>query len=166
MPIEVKLSDVIDAVDGAMDEHAFYLDKRSGEIVLVTDEDIALAENEELMLEAPEWQQESIATAREVLSDSENLLRLPDKFDVNEYKIMEEFCLAQDNRGLSDELLRLIKGSGAFRRFRNAVRDRDIEQDWYDFKRRALERIAIEWLEENGIAYIRDDVIGASGSTA
>ncbi len=166
MPIEVKLSDVIEALDSAMDEQAYYLDKRSGEIVLVTDDDIAAAENEELIIESPEWQQESIAAAGEVLNDSENLLPLPDNFEINEYRIMEEFCLALDNRHVGSELHRLIKGSGAFRRFRNAISEREIEQDWYDFKHRALERIAIEWLEENEIAYTRDDVIDASEATA
>jgi Uncharacterised protein family (UPF0158) len=162
MPIEVKLSDVIDALDSAMDEHAYYLDKRSGEIVLVTDDDIAAAENEELMLAAPDWQRESISHAREVLNDSENLLPLPDKFEIHEYRIMEEFCLALDDRHLGSELHRLIKGSGAFRRFRNAIRERNVEQDWYDFKQRALEQIAIEWLKENGIPYSRDGAIDLS----
>lgn len=166
MPIEVKLSDVIEALDSAMDEHAYYLDRRSGEIVLVTDDDISAAENEELMLEAPDWQRESIAKAREVLNDSGDLLPLPDKFEIHEYRIMEEFCLALDNRQVGSELHRLIKGSGAFRRFKDAVRERDIEQDWYDFKHRALEQIAIEWLEENGIPYTREDVIDASEATA
>jgi hypothetical protein len=166
MPIEVKLNDVIEALESVMDEHAYYIDKRSGEIVLVTDDDIAAAENEELRLESPDWQQESIANAREVLNFSENLLPLPDKFEIHEYRIMEEFCLALDNRHLGSELHRLIKGSGAFRRFRNAVRERDIEQDWYDFKQRALERIAIQWLEEKGLSYTRDEVIDASEATA
>lgn len=165
MPIEAKLSDVIEALESTMDEHAYYIDKRSGEIILVTDDDIATAENEELMLEVPDWQQTSIANAREVLNDSENLLPLPDKFKIHEYRIMEEFCLALDNRHVGSELHRLIKGSGAFRRFRNAIREREIEQDWYDFKHRAIEQIAIHWLDENGLSYTRDDVIDASEAT-
>lgn len=166
MPIEVKLSDVIEALDSAMDEHAYYLDKRSGEIVLVTDDDIAAAENEELMLASPEWQQESIANAHEALNDSKNLLPLPDKFEIHEYRIMEEFCLALDNRQVGAELHRLIKGSGAFRRFKNAVCEMGIDDAWFDFKRRALEQIAIDWLEENGLPYSRDDVIDATEATA
>lgn len=166
MPVEVKLSDVIQALDGAMDEQTYYLDKRTGEIVFVTDDDITVAENDELLPEAPEWQQESIANAREVLSDSENLLPLPDKFDVNEYKIMEEFCLSLDNRDVGSELHRLIKGSGAFRRFKNAIHEMGVEKLWYEFKANALEEIAIDWLEENGLAYTRDDVIDASEATA
>lgn len=36
MPIEVKLPDVIDALESAMEEHAYYLDKRRCEIILIT----------------------------------------------------------------------------------------------------------------------------------
>jgi hypothetical protein len=165
MPIEVKLNDVIDTLESAMDEHAYYFDKRSGEIVMVTDDDIAVAENEGLMLETPDWQQESIAKAREVLDDSGDFLPLPDKFEIHEYRIMEEFCLALENRQAGSELHRLIKGSGAFRRFRNAIREMGVDDVWYKFKQRALEEIATEWLEENGIPYTRDDVIDASETT-
>jgi len=51
----------------------------------------------------------------------------------------------------------LIKGSGAFRRFKNAIHEKGIEKAWYEFRSEALEKIAIEWLEENGISYSRND---------
>ena len=38
MPLPVKLKDVVDALEAAGDEHTHYLDKRTGEIVLVTNE--------------------------------------------------------------------------------------------------------------------------------
>lgn len=166
MTIAVKLDDVIEALDGAMDEAAFYLDKRSGEIVIVTDDDMAAAENEEFRRSSPDWQQASISNAREILDDSKDFLPLPEKFDVNEYGLMEEFCLTQGHQETGKELLGLIKGSGAFRRFKNAIHDMQIEADWYEFKRQALEQIAIEWLEQNDIAYTRNDAIDASGPPA
>ena len=155
MTIALKLEDVVEALDGAMDEAAFYLDRRSGEIVVVTDDDIATAEDEELLNSAPEWQRASISNAREILDDSKDFLPLPEKFDVNEYGLMEEFCLTLGHQEIGKELLRLIKGSGAFRRFKSAIHDMRIEADWYEFKRHALEQIAIEWLEQNDIAYTR-----------
>jgi hypothetical protein len=90
------------------------------------------------------------------------LLRLknswkPDEFDINEYKIMEDFCVTSQDHQVGLELLQLIKGSGAFRRFKNAIRELGVESAWYEFKRKALEKIAIEWLEENEISYIKDD---------
>ena len=160
--MRVKLNQVVEALESAMEEHAHYLDKRTGEIILLTSEDLQAAEQDDLISEYPDWQRESILKAREVLKESEAFAQLPDQFDVHEYKIMENFCLAFEDRQVGQDLLRRIKGSGAFRRFKNAINSMGIENAWYEFKRSELERIAIEWLEENEIPYTRDDVIDVS----
>ena len=165
MSPSVKLNDVIEALESAGDEHAHYLDKRTGEIVLITDEDMKAAEEDELISEYPDWQRDSIMKAREVLSDSQQFIELPNQFDVREYQIMEDFCQAFEDRRAGDELLRLIKGNGAFRRFKNAIHEIGVEKAWYEFKRSALEKIAIEWLEENETPYSRDETIDISAAT-
>jgi hypothetical protein len=157
MSLSVRLDDVVEALESAGDEHAHYLDKRTGEIVLVTDEDMKAAEADDLISEYPDWQRHSILKAREVLRDSEQFIQLPDRFDVHEYKIMEDFCLSLEDGQVGGELLRLIKGSGAFRRFKNAIDEMDIDKAWYEFKQSALEEIAIEWLDEHQVPYSRDD---------
>jgi len=160
--MRVTLNEVVEALESAMEEHAHYLDKRTGEIILLTSEELQAAEENDLISEYPDWQRESILKAREVLKESEAFAQLPDQFDVHEYKIMENFCLTLEDRQVGQDLLRRIKGSGAFRRFKNAINSMGIENAWYEFKRSELERIAIEWLEENEIPYTRDDVIDVS----
>ncbi len=149
--MRVTLNEVVEALESAMEEHAYYLDKRTGEIVRLTSEDLQAAEENDLISEYPDWQRESILKAREVLKESEAFAQLPDQFDVHEYKIMENFCLTLEDRQVGQDLLRRIKGSSAFRRFKNAINSMGIENAWYEFKRSELERIAIEWLEENEI---------------
>jgi hypothetical protein len=99
MPSRVKLDDVIEAFESAGEEHSHYLDKRTGDIVLITNEEIGAAEEDELISEYPEWQRESILKAREILK-SEHFIALPDQFEIHEYKIMEDFCLEIQNRGV------------------------------------------------------------------
>lgn len=77
------------------------------------------------------------------------------KFEINEYNIMERFCLSMENRELSDTMYYLIKGKGAFGRFEYNIQKYNIEKDSYKFRREALEIIAIEWCEGNGIDYER-----------
>src|SRR5438132_2239125 len=122
MASQVKLDGVVEALESAGDEHSFYLDKRTGEIVLITNGEMEAAEEDELISEYPDWQRESILKAREIIK-SEDFVALPDQFDIHEYKIMEDFCLAFEDRQVGDELLRLIKGSGAFGRFKNAIHE-------------------------------------------
>lgn len=162
MPLPVKLHDVIEAMDAAGEEHSQYLDKRTGEIFMVTNEEMEAADEEmeaeedEPLSEYPDWQRETILKAREILK-SDDFVELPTQFDIDEYKIMEEFCLAFDDRQVGEQLLRQIKGSGAFRRFRNAIYSMGVEKAWYEFRRTEIEKLAIEWLEEKGIGYTRED---------
>src|SRR2546429_9287180 len=163
--MRVKLDDVIEALDSATEELTYYLDKRTGEIILLTSEDIQAAEDDELISEYSDWQRDSILKAREVLRDSEQFIPLPDQFEIHEYKIMEDFCRDFEDQQVGKELLRLIKGSGAFKRFKNAINEMGVDKAWYAFKQRELEKIAIEWLEENKIPYTREDAVDVSDAS-
>jgi Uncharacterised protein family (UPF0158) len=148
---------VVEALESAGEEHTYYLDKRTGEIVLLTSEELQAAEEDELISEYPDWQRDSVLKAREVFSDPQEFVQLPDLFDIHEYQIMETFCVEFEDRRTGQALLQLIKGSGAFRRFKNAIRELGAEDAWSEFKRSEFEKIAIEWLDGNGISYTRDD---------
>src|SRR5258708_19939209 len=118
MPTRVKLDDVIEALDTAGEDHSHYLDKRTGEIVLITNEEMDAAEEDELISEYPEWQRESILKAREILK-SEDFVALPDQFDIHEYQIMEDFSRQIQNRGIAATLPGLIKATSPSKRLTN-----------------------------------------------
>lgn len=147
----VKLSDVVDAMDMQSNSLRTYLHRQTGELVTISDEECDAVEDEHDLDNYPEWRQKAIQEAKQVLT-SDDFLRLPDQVKIHEYSIMEKFCYTLD-AGLNADMLELIRGSGAFRRFKNAIHRYDIADDWYRFKQTALEEIAAEWLEENGIAY-------------
>jgi hypothetical protein len=44
-----------------------------------------------------------------------------------------------------------IHGAGAFRSFKRAVRQHDIEPIWFKFRTAALKQIAIDWCKANRI---------------
>jgi hypothetical protein len=69
---------------------------------------------------------------------------------------MERLAESLANRAVSDELDAAIHGPVAFRRFKDAVHRLGITDEWYRFREAALEEIAIEFLEEHGIAYQRE----------
>ena len=164
MTVPVKFKDVVDAFDEGGDELSHYLYKRSGEIFLITVEEMSAAEEDEPLSDYPEWQQETILKAREIL-DSEDFVQLPSQFDINEYSIMERFANEYEDPRTSAELLRSLKGKGAFRRFKDTLIDLDIQDAWYEFRRQEFEQIAIEWLETEQIPFTRDDEI-AEASTS
>jgi hypothetical protein len=148
MKVTVSLKDVINEMDVVSDEHSAFLNRQTGELVTLSREELSAAEEDDDIVNYPEWQQEMIVKAREVIS-SDDYLPLPSKFDIHEYHIMEDFCYA-----VADDK---IRGSGAFRRFKDAIQMNGIEEDWYSFRQEALEKIAIDWLEANKIPYVKND---------
>ena len=165
MSLPVKLQDVLDALNEAGAEFSHYLDKRTGEIFMITDDDMLAAEEDESLSDYPDWQQENILKAKEIL-DSNDFVQLPTEFDIHEYSIMERFAQEYEDSRTSAELLRSIKGKGAYRRFKNTLFDLGIQDAWSDFRQREFEEIAVSWLEEENIPYTRqDDIVIDSDTT-
>jgi hypothetical protein len=152
--VVVSLHDVVEAMDVLGEEWTAYLNRKTGELVTVTEEERRLVEEEDGPEGVPDWQAEMLPKVREVL-ESEDFLALPGKFEIHEYRIMERFCLEFEDAGVREVLLRAIRGRGAFRRFKDVLHERGIAEAWYAYREQALEEIAVGWLEANGVAYRR-----------
>ena len=153
MAIRVKLDDIIEGLELQSDERYAFLDKRTGEVVSISDEEMQAAEDDEPIEDFPDWQQDLVRIAKEVVDETGDYIDLPTKFDIDEYSIMEKFCLSLDDSEMSDDLYSAIKGSGAFRRFKDAINEYNIADDWYKYRNDALKEIAIEWCRENDIEF-------------
>jgi len=117
----------------------------------VTEDDRALVEEGVADDDLPDWQREAMPKIREAL-ESDRFLALPDRFEVNEWAIMERFSQEQ-NPPARQTLLGAVHGSGAFRHFRGAVERLGLLQSWYRYREEAIEQIARDWLEEHKLAY-------------
>ncbi len=137
------------------DESHSYLNKTTGEVVLITDDNIEVVQSEEDWSDYQDWEQEELQQTKEVLG-SDDYIELPSKFDIHEYTIMERFCNSVENQRLRYELLSRIQGSGAFRRFKEAIYRNGIQDAWFRYKQEELEAIAINWLQANEIEYKAD----------
>jgi hypothetical protein len=151
---QVKLQSIIEELELQFEESRTFLNMETGEIIPVTSEDLRAAEEEEPFDHLPDWEQENRMIAIDVVENFENYLELPTKYDVNEYEIMENFCLTVSDQDKRDALLRAIKGKGAFRRFKDKIIDFDIEEQWYSFRDERFKEIAIEWCQGNNVNYI------------
>jgi len=161
MDIRVKLSDIIIGMECQSDDSSSYLNKNTGEIVMISDEELQAAEDGDSLEKYPEWQQEIIKIAQDILESYENYVALPSKFDIHEYRIMERFCLSIEDERISESLYYAIKGKGAFRRFKDGIYRFGVAEDWYKYRERAFTRIAKEWCETNAIEYIDDSTEAA-----
>jgi hypothetical protein len=171
MTIAVSLRDMVDELQTLPNEGAAYLHKVSGRIITVTDDDVAMVEmdmfDEEFKDELEEivdevegedfrWEIQYFQDVKRILADDADYLELPSRFEIHEYEIMERFCLSVSDGKVRDVLLRKIRGSGAFRRFKGTIYQYDIENDWFKYRDDAYKEFAVAWLENKGIAYSDD----------
>jgi hypothetical protein len=156
--MRIKLSEIIEGIEFQSDERSSYLNKLTSEVVMITDEEMQAAEEGESLDDYPEWQQNAIEQAKDILSDEtdEKYISLPSKFDVHEYNIMKKFCLTVADKDVSESLFYAIKGKGAFRRFKDAVHRYEIAEDWYKYRDDYIKQIAKDWCEENDIECTED----------
>ena len=153
MTNRVKLNEIIEGLEFQSDERHSFLEKRTGEVVSITDEEMQAAEDDESIEDFTDWQRDLVRIAKEITDETGDYIALPTKFDINEYSIMEEFCLSLNDVEMRETFSNLIKGSGAFGRFKDAIHEYDIADDWYKYHNDALKDIAIEWCREKGIDF-------------
>ena len=112
MAVQVKLKDIIEGLEFLTDEGSSYLNMTTGEVVYVTTEELRAAEEDEPLEDFPEWQHDAIRIARDIV-ETEHYLPLPDRFEINEYQIMERFCLSVDDEDMRDEALIMASATPA-----------------------------------------------------
>jgi hypothetical protein len=149
--ITVSLKEAVAALETMSDQIHSFLNLKTGEWVSLSDETLSFASSDVDLQSHPAWERELILIAKDIL-ESDDYLELPDRFDIQEYTIMDEFCRSLNER-LRDDLLDQIRGRGAVRRFKKAIRRHKIENQWYEFREKSLEAIVIKWLEKNHINY-------------
>ncbi|MCK5242209.1 hypothetical protein KAR34_07145 [bacterium] len=150
MGITVKLDDIINGMEFQSDESTSYLNTKTGEMATIDNLEFSAAENNEPIENFSEWEHENLRVAKEILQ-TDDYISLPSKFDIHEYEIMERFCLSIADDELRDTISRALKGSGAFRRFKDNIHQYNIADEWYKYRDEAIKQIAIDWCKENDI---------------
>src|ERR1700693_2424503 len=149
MPATARLNDIVEALEIQFDESSSFLNRDTGQVETVSKELLSEAEepgDEELDL--PEWQQQEWELAKQIVA-SDRFLKLPSKFDIHEWAIMEDFSQSVKSERTHADLLHAIHGAGAFRNFKYIIRRDGIEKSWFAFRTKALREIGIDWCEEN-----------------
>ncbi len=154
MSAKVKLSHIIDEVEAQLVGFESYLNKNTGKIISLSEDDIYAANQNNPLDQYPEWQHEQIKLARDLEENIDLYLPLPTNFEINEYRIMEDFCYSIDDDHICESLLQAIKGKGAFRRFKEEIQRFKIVQDWYSYRDQAIREIVKQWCEDHQVEYV------------
>jgi hypothetical protein len=152
MATSVSLDELIDALEEQSDSLLPYLNRETGEVLLISEESLSLGEAgpEEIEL-LSDWQKEEAELAV-LIETTDQYLALPDRLEVNEWNIMQEFCLEVKRDNIRAALLGAIRGAHPFRRFKEQIGNHNLGEEWNRFRRQAFGEIMREWCEENGIS--------------
>jgi hypothetical protein len=146
----VDLARLVGELDGLFDRTTVYVSRKTGEIATVMDSDLSAIEDGEEDFE-PEAGDEILPFLRDIV-ETTDWVAMPDKFEIHEWRIMSDFTDAVGGR-IGDELAGAIRGRGAFRMFKDAIYRHGVHDQWFEFKRKAVERIVVRALEAEGIPY-------------
>src|SRR6266566_4629408 len=146
MAATALLKDIVDALEMQFDESPSFLNLDTGQLETVSKDLLREAEesDDDEEPDLPAWQKQEWETARRIVS-TDRFLRLPTKFDVHEWSIMQDFAHSVESDRIREELLNALHGTGALRYFKDTLRRHRIEKAWFTFRDEALERIAIDW---------------------
>jgi hypothetical protein len=133
----VLLEDVVDKLEEIADFCEHYLNTATGEFaILFNDMDI---ESDDDLLEE--------------IDGSDDYVRLPDQYDIDEYNIMKDFAETVLDVNKRDRLQQALNGKKPFRHFKDTLNYAGLDEAYYAFRSLAFAQIARQWCEDNNIPY-------------
>lgn len=135
----MKLQTVIDAIEQASEAYTILYDTETNETVYLPDAYVT-GETDEVLEELLD-------------RDPKRFLHFPTKYELHEHSIMESFVDHLPPGRAKSELIRAIRGKGAFRRFKQSIRYHGMEQSWYAYLADSYRELAERWCKENEIQF-------------
>ena len=155
----VNLQALADAFESIADDDTYrgFVDKRDGQIHWFDARHLAIAgfylDGDDYEVYPAEQSEIDKAQAFTDRYDREFVVSFPDKYELQDYDIMEEYAEAQPDPKIANQLLSAIQGKGAFRKFRETVTRLGFLEDWYKYRDNAVLERARRWCVNNDIDY-------------
>lgn len=146
-------------------ETAYFLDLKTGEVVMTTGEERRLLEDiyEQYgevdwptilpQLDIPDWQKENLPVVDRVEAGfGKRYMAIPQVESYEGYNDMVAFIGTVSNPRLQSRLERAISGRGAFRYFKDVLLDYPQERErWFRFRDERMHQRVLDWLETENI---------------
>jgi hypothetical protein len=127
-------------------EAEWYLDLRSGEVILVTHDWIDDEEGDDF----PEWQKPEIERSKDIEANPSAYLLIEPPSATEDFQAMVDFTKTVKEGPAKDKLTSALESTKAFRQFRNTLAEHaSVQAAWFTFKEKWLKEYVQEWLENN-----------------
>lgn len=153
----ISISELVNKLEDGTPVWQYYLHLKTGELLEVPEEYMTLAEEtspEESLDHYPPTERNFIEDAMEIVDNWDDYIRLPDERNLDEYRMMSDFCAMLEDERAQDKLYDALEGKGAFRRFRDTVNRCRLESQWNQYKNQSMGSYLRDWCELKGIQYV------------
>jgi len=144
MTTSVNLSELIEEIEFQCDEIEKFYHKPTGGFARLGEEAICGEGNDEEL-------------SRHIEESPKDYIALPTQYEIDDYSIMVDFIDSLNDEKAQAVLSSAIRGSGAFRRFKDTLHTLDLAEQWYRYQEQAHKKVAIEWCEENELSFEDDE---------
>jgi hypothetical protein len=135
--LRIDLSALEDAFENASWEAEYYLDRETGDIILISS-----------MITTSSGITQQIQN----VTDKDRYLRVPHALPRDGFRDMERFTETVKDTVLHQLLNTAINGKGAFRRFKDVLHDYPQERErWFRFQADRVQQRVLEWLDSEDI---------------
>lgn len=138
--MKTKISEIIEGMDRTNFDDKYYLDCKNGRVFESIESECFYIDNAE-------------AIDGDKLDD---IIALPNRYEINEYKIINDFISTLEDSKVREQLYRTICGKGAFRRFKDFCIEIGIIDKWYRYREKTYYELAKEWCLLNNVDYFDD----------
>lgn len=153
MALPVSLQNIVIEVEALQEGWTVYLNRKTGELMTITDREVRLALNEEQASELADWLMEDFLPRVKEVVTSDDYVALPNKASL-EFALMERYCNAVDDSQFRESLLNAIRGREALARFNDLLEAKGAQDEWEQFREEAVKSTVAEFLESHQISYV------------
>ena len=89
----------------------------------------------------------------EDFNNNPNVISLPGIAELNEYEDMVSFVDSLTDDYIKEKLYNVLKGKGAFSRFKKEIAYLGLREKWFKYRDECLRQKVINWLKENEVEY-------------
>lgn len=155
--MKVYLKDVIESIELENELLNHFYNKKTGIIIYKEDFSTSAYSAADInrIDEFEEWEKELILNLQDLKENTQDYIQLPQKDESDELKMMIDFCNSFSDISLEDSLDKdLAHEKVKLQQVKKIIQDKELINEWYDYRDDTEREIAIKWCNDNNIEYI------------
>ncbi|MBE6072322.1 MAG: hypothetical protein E7208_10220 [Clostridium butyricum] len=155
--MKVYLKDVIEAIEFENELLNHFYNKKTGVIIYKEDFSTSTYSAEDInkIDEFEEWERDLICNLQDLKENPDDYIQLPQKDELYELKMMMDFCNSFSDISLENNLdINSSDENTKLHQIKKIIQDKELINEWYDYREDTEREIAIKWCDDNNIEYI------------